>query len=351
MNIHEKITEKVAEEQTSATYCVSESAVVSDHMSSAVRARIDMFWRYRRALAAGLVGVIVLSMLFDVVISVKRSSAFNFVLARLGMNTGVVIDASSGGVDVTRLESAVLPADGVELPVVWRDIGQRMLAAGVIDQKKFEELYAQRGGMDEQMVQLLTGTDNGRLKITAQNSGYLLNLLWAFGLGNKNEVLEDGEMSDKQYGGAGNFASTGGWSLSTGDAMNHYSRHLFVSLTPEQQQLVDRVSRGIYRPCCGNSTHFPDCNHGMAMLGLLELMASQGVSEDQMYQAALAVNAYWFPNQALTIAKYLELNGNSWNKADPRELLGAKYFSSQGFRQISNEVTPVQQKSGGGCGA
>ena len=59
--------------------------------------------------------------------------------------------------------------------------------------------------------------------------------------------------------------------------MNHYSMHRFIVLTPEQQALVEKVSKGIYRPCCGNSVYFPDCNHGMAMLGLLELMASQGV--------------------------------------------------------------------------
>ena len=87
--------------------------------------------------------------------------------------------------------------------------------------------------------------------------------------------------------------------------MDHYNRHIFFKLTPEQQALVDKVSRGIYRPCCNNSTHFPDCNHGMAMLGFLELMASQGVSEQDMWKAALAVNSYWFPDTYINIATYI----------------------------------------------
>src|SRR3989344_1353776 len=97
-------------------------------------------------------------------------------------------------------------------------------------------------------------------------AGYLLNLLWAFGLANKNPILEDAsEMMNPGYGGAGNFASTGGWTVAKGNAMGHYNMYALVTLSPEQQALVDRVSRNIYRPCCGNSTHFPDCNHGMAM--------------------------------------------------------------------------------------
>ena len=138
-----------------------------------------------------------------------------------------------------------------------------------------------QGGLDEETKKLLYQSGNGNLKITEENSGKILNLLWAFGLGNKNEILLKGPMMDPQYGGAGRFASTGGWTIAKGSAMEHYSNHEFIKLTKEQQTLVENVSQNIYRPCCGNSTYFPDCNHGMAMLGLLELMASEGVSEEK----------------------------------------------------------------------
>src|SRR3989344_7592917 len=182
------------------------------------------------------------------------------------------------------IEEAVLPAKGVKLPVVWGDLGARLVEAGAIDPVAFKQVYQARGPFPTEYEELLSGNTNSKLTINEDNAGYLLNLLWAFGLANKNPVLESGEMMNPAYGGAGNFASTGGWTVAKGNAMEHYSMHALVTLTPAQQELVDRVSENIYRPCCGNATHFPDCNHGMAMLGLLELMAAQGVSEEEMYK-------------------------------------------------------------------
>ncbi|QQG46526.1 MAG: hypothetical protein HYY55_01630 [Candidatus Niyogibacteria bacterium] len=203
--------------------------------------------------------------------------------------------------------AAVAPgfSEGTVLPVKWGDLGVKMISVGVIDAEKFESLYAGRGGLDEKTRQLLYGENNGDLKITPENSGVILNLLWALGLGNRNDILIYGPMTT--YDGkspasaeevlikASRFASTGGWTLAKGHAMEHYARHPFVILNEEQQELVERVSKNVYRPCCSNSTYFPDCNHGMAMLGLLELMASQGVGEKEMYDFAAKVNAMWFP--------------------------------------------------------
>jgi len=193
------------------------------------------------------------------------------------------------------------------------------------------------------------GAENNNLKITAENAGFLLNVFWGLGLSNKNPILEKGPMQDVQYGGAGSFASTGGWTLGVGDAMNHYSMHNFIPLTDEQQILVEAVSQNIYRPCCGNSTYFPDCNHGMAMLGFLELMASQNATEKEMYDAALALNSYWFPSNYLTIASYFEKEGVSWGDVSPVDVLGFNYSSSVGFRQVLSQVNPVQTQGGSGC--
>ena len=244
----------------------------------------------------------------------------------------------------------IVPEEGVVLPARWGDLGGQMTSAGAIDKSKLEELYAKRGGLNAEEKKLLEGIDNGNLKITKKNSGFILNLLWALGLGNKNEILEKGPMSDKKYGGAGNFASTGGWTLARGGAMSHYSKHQFIVLTPEQQALVEKVSKGIYRPCCGNSTFFPDCNHGMAMLGLLELMASQGVSEDEMYKVAFMVNSYWFPDTYITIAKYLKSQGKDWSNADPKEILGFDYSSGAGFQKVRSKVENSGIGGGGSCG-
>jgi hypothetical protein len=252
---------------------------------------------------------------------------------------------NSGG-QPPKFEEVITPSKGVVLPVTWGDLGTQLVNAGVIDVEKFMAIYNQRGGITDEYKNLLRERSNGTLTITKDNAGYLLNLFWALGLANKNEILEKGEMIQPQYGGAGNFASTGGWTIAKGNAMDHYSRHTFFSLTSQQQALVDKISKGIYRPCCSNSTHFPDCNHGMAMLGLLELMASQGVSEQDMWKTALAVNAYWFPETYTTIATYMNNKGIEWKNVDPQEILGMDYSSAQGYSKIAAHVVASQQQKG-----
>src|SRR3989344_4610038 len=248
-------------------------------------------------------------------------------------------------------EEQVLPSEGVVLPVTWGNLGAKLVSVGAIDADKFKAVYDQRGAFTDEYKNLLLGQNDGKLKITNENAGYLLNLLWALGLASKNPILESGEMTNPAYGGAGNFASTGGWTIAQGNAMDHYSKHKFFDLTSDQQDLVDKVSRGIYRPCCGNSTHFPDCNHGMAMLGLLELMASQGASEQDMWKAALVVNSYWFPDTYLTIASYMKSKGVEWKDVNPQEILGINYSSNSGFQRIASQVaTPNSSRGGSGCG-
>src|SRR3989344_1344265 len=250
------------------------------------------------------------------------------------------------------LEEKVLLSAGVGLPIRCGNRGRELVDVGVIDENKFETIYNQRGTFTAEYKNLLLGQNDGKLKMTMDNAGYLLNLFWALGLASKNPILDSGEMVDATYGGAENFASTGGWTLAKGNAMDHYSRHEFFALTPEQQALVDKVSRDIYRPCCGNSTHFPDCNHGMAMLGLLELIVSQRVSESEMYQVALVVNSYWFPDTYLTIATYLENKGVDWKNVNPQEILGLNYSSAQGYARIVSEVArPQSPRGGNGCSA
>ena len=269
---------------------------------------------------------------------------------------GVTQAAVSKPAQADPLEAQVFP-QSVELPVVWGDLGKRMVQAGIIDPAKFEALYAGRGGMTAEMKALLIGQDNGKLVMTQENSAYVLNLLWALGLGQQSQVLTNGPMMNNASVKPENFASTGGWTLGVGDAMNHYAKHNLLNLTPSQQALVEKVAKGIYRPCCGNSTYFPDCNHGMGMLGLLELMASQGANETSMYQAALYANSYWFPDTYLTLANYFKNQGVSWDKVDPGVVLGQQYSSGAGFQNIANQVAAPQndavapRKTSPGCGA
>ncbi len=253
-------------------------------------------------------------------------------------------------VQETNTETAIATG-GATLPVRWNDLGAQMVQAGVIDKAPFEALYVSRGGLSGDMEMMFDGSENGQLEITSQNSGVILNLLWALGLGNKNPILENGPMQDPQYGGAGRFASTGGWTLAKGSVMDHYGAHQFMTLTADEQALVEKVAKNIYRPCCGNSTYFPDCNHGMAMLGLLELMASQGATETQMYKTALTVNSYWFPDNYRTIARYFESKGVDWASVSPKDILAANFSSAQGYAQILQAIQPVRGGQSNSCGA
>lgn len=305
------------------------------------------FWK---GTALILFAIILLTQVFEISITPKLSFLKNPLLNKQ-LATTAQAPIEPGSIDTANLTKAVLPDEGVALPIAWGDLGKQMIADGVIDEQKYRALF--EGGLTNTEEQMLSGKDSQPIVLTQANSRHVLNMLWAFGLANKNDILENSEMTDKQYGGASNFASTGGWSLARGAAMDHYSKHAYVVLTPEQQALVDTVSRGIYRPCCGNSTHFPDCNHGMAMLGLLELLAKNGASEQQMYDVALKVNSFWFPQTYIDLATYFKEQGKDWNQVDAKTVLGADYSSAQGYQKTRQQIKslPKPQQAGGGCGA
>lgn len=236
------------------------------------------------------------------------------------------------------------------LPIKWGRLGNQLTATGVIDTKKFKTLYRVGGGQMQTAEKLLSKDYADNLVITPENSGVFLNAFWALGLGNQNHILEEGPMNDPRFGGPGNFASTGGWTLARGDAMSHYSRHGFITLTPEQQKMVERISQNIYRPCCDNPTYFPDCNHGMAMLGFLELMASQGADEKSIYQAALKLNSYWFPQNYEVINSFLKSRNTTPSSLEPQEILGMSFSSASGFARIQAAVSPPPSgQKGTGC--
>ncbi len=155
----------------------------------------------------------------------------------------------------------------------------------------------------------------------------------------------------------GNFASTGGWTLGKeGNGAAYFSKFEIIKLTPEQQKIAEYVAQNTYRPCCGNPTSFPDCNHGAALLGLIELAASQGLSQKEIFDIALKFNSFWFPQNYLETALYFKLNkGIDWKDVNPEEILGYVYSSVQGWmKNVKPEIDKVRaflpnQSGGGGC--
>ena len=249
------------------------------------------------------------------------------------------------------------PPDGYTIPATYGDIGPQMVAAGAIGLDVFVQLYEQIGKplTDDEMAILTEGV-NSNIVINQSNAHFLLNFFWALGLVNQNAVLTEGPMMANGPDGVGGFASTGGWTIGAKSPLELYASAVIIELTEEQQARLIEVAASVYRPCCNNPTHFPDCNHGMAMLGLLELMASQNASTDEMFEAAKYVNAFWYPQQTLEVATVFQATQNvDFAHADARQVVSNQYSSGTGFQAVhqwlaSNGLLEQAPSSGGGCG-
>ena len=117
-----------------------------------------------------------------------------------------------------------------------------------------------------------------------------------------------------------------------------------------------KIAQNAYRPCCNNSTFYQDCNHGSALLGLLELGAAQGLSENELYREALAFNSFWFPHNYIQTALYLKaVKRTNWDKVDPKIIMGKDYSSAGGWyvnidAKVKKLGLVLQDRSGSNCG-
>jgi len=243
----------------------------------------------------------------------------------------------------------IMPEKGVILEARWGDVPKQLVEGGVLDLDKFK-VAAQAAGMPltPEQVSLLTEGSDDRIHVDASSAYFLLDVLWALGLANQNPVLTDGPLSQGDQ--VGSFASTGGWTLGTNSGPTYVAALELVQLTPDQQKIVEDVTRNSYRPCCGNMTGFPDCNHGMAALALAELMASQNASSDDIFLALKQISPYWFPTQYHHLAVFFEQSDQEWEDVSPRELMGERYSSSNGFKLVSAQLQQNGALSGGGAG-
>ena len=260
---------------------------------------------------------------------------------------------ASASSDATQLyaeaQKEIFPADGFQTKIVLGDLGPKLGSSGTMDVERMKALYLERG-VAEEKLKFLTEASNEPLVLNYENANIMLNLFWAAGIANKNPILD--EMA--KYEKVANLASTGGWSLAKGDPMNYFNKVELIDLTSEQQALVEEVAKNMYRPCCDNPTWFPDCNHGAALLALLELGASQGLNREELYTLALQVNTLWFPQQYLETAVYFKSQGKSyWASAE--EIVGPQYSSYSGWaknvHKPLSEMGLIPEVSGGGsCG-
>ncbi|MDP3973438.1 MAG: hypothetical protein Q8P92_01265 [Candidatus Daviesbacteria bacterium] len=248
------------------------------------------------------------------------------------------------------LKQEVLPQKGYMTSLKWKDLGKQLVEAGAIDKQKYEQIFTyQSDGADH--MKYMDGSWDENIIINEANGRFLVNTFWALGLVNKSKVLDEGPMRQQGMDTA-NLASTAGWTLGSKGAMELYSSVSIIPLTDEQQDLVKRIAENVFRPCCGNSTYFPDCNHGMAALGYIELAVSSELSENQIYKDLLAFNSFWFPQNYVDMAVYFDKQGTKWKDVDPKLALSSAYSSSQGAQRIKQSVQSVPGVGGstGGCG-
>lgn len=293
-----------------------------------------------------------------------RKALFLLVIFVAGFGGGFFVGRQSAPADssiagahhMTQIDEVNPPA-GYQIPAMPGDAGPQLLAAGAIDLPRFVDVYQGAGSpLTEDQLAILTKGSSSSITITQANAYFLLNFFWALGLTNQNPVLTKGIMQERGKDQVGNFASTGGWTLGTKPPMELYASTMIVALTDEQQARLLNVASTVYRPCCDNPTHLPDCNHGMAMLGLLELMASQNASEAEMFKAAKYVNAYWYPQQMVEIATYFNANQNvDFAQADAQQIVSQQYSSASGFQGVhqwlgSNGLLEQAPNNGGSCG-
>ncbi len=257
--------------------------------------------------------------------------------------------ASLKFLDLTSLPGKVMPANGFVLPVNWGVLGPRLIDLGVIDKQKFESAVK----LTDEQKKILEEGSNEPVKITADNSQFVVDFLWALGLAQKSIAYEEGPMGKEYKKEVGSFSSTGGWNLAKGSAVGHLGMHSLIDLTPDQQKKVAEIAKNIYRPCCGNSTWFPDCNHGMAALAAVEMMVSKGISDDEIYKNVLKLNSFWFGSSYLTAATYFARQGTDWVDVDAKKVLGAEFSSASGAQSITQKVgtLPYGAQTSGGCGA
>lgn len=250
------------------------------------------------------------------------------------------------------LQEQVLPKKGYVFKIRWGDLGKRLITERVIDKAKLTKALTGGDNLPQDLEKYLDGSEQDQIELNENSAQFWVDVLWGLGLANKNEILEKGAMMEG--GDASQFASTGGFTIGGKEPMQIYSKFNYINLNPEQQVLVREIAEGVFRPCCGNSTAFPDCNHGMAALGLIELMVSQGFSKEEIYKTVLAFNSYWFPQTYLDIAYHFAKNGRDWRQIPSNEVLSKTFSSSQGYSVIKRQVGQINWpilKNGGSCGA
>jgi len=241
--------------------------------------------------------------------------------------SGSLVMAPNGEkIDIAKITEQVVPNEGFEIDATWNGAVKKMIDEGALDPQKLENILAKR--YDQEMKpewRAILNGENSKLRIDKDNGVFMMYVLWALAKHNNNQILFDSPFAKyfKNY--------------DIGVGAVGYGNMDLLPLNPEQQKLAENIGAGAFRPCCNNSTARPDCSHGFSALGLVQLMVSQGFSEEEIFDAFVKFNSYWFPENYVKAAIYLEVaEGKSWNEADKKRIAGQEFSSLSGAYKVKN---------------
>ncbi|MCL5011288.1 MAG: hypothetical protein M1594_00090 [Candidatus Marsarchaeota archaeon] len=229
-------------------------------------------------------------------------------------------------INFNQVESEVVPTQGYVLPIKWGDSVKKLVDSGALNVTALSSILQQSGQpLTIEELQILNGTNNENITINSNNTLFDLYVLWGIGISDNNTIINNGPLM--QNGNPNNFASTGGY-LPLGNLM--IGQLNLINLTTSQQSIANEAAFNSYRPCCDNPTGFPDCNHGAAALGLIELMASQGNDINSTFEAVKDFNSYQFTQQYVEEGVYFASQGADWNSVPASTVVNYNFSSATG---------------------
>jgi hypothetical protein len=250
---------------------------------------------------------------------------------------------------------SVLPPGGYRSRISLGKSIVELVEHGVIVPLKFARIGERSGGIPSGLPAALSAPTETPILLTTQNANAWVNLLWPLGLANYMSANVHSPISGASLA---SFASTSAWTLGAEpNGAAYFNRFKVVELTPIQEAEVMTVASRSYRPCCNNPTFFQDCNHGSALLGLLELGAAQGLTEQELWREALAFNSFWFASYYVQTAYYFTIVKNiDWEHVDPALVMGKDYSSGGGWSanvdgELRRRTFMRRQPDGAACGA
>ena len=251
--------------------------------------------------------------------------------------------------------ASVIPPSGYQSRVALKDSIVNLVRNEVISREKFLASQKFNGKMPQELSRVLDEPSSKPIRLTRENAVHYVNLLWPVGLSNRMTANMKSPVAGPDLP---NFASTAGWTLGKQpEGSVYFNKFPIIEMNPETEALAVRVAKATYRPCCNNSTFFQDCNHGSALFAILQLGASQGLTEEQLYKEALAFNSFWFPDYYIRTALYFKVvRETGWRDADAKTLMGADFSAGGPWQQ--NVMTALnaipdlipQPPGGANCG-